>query len=80
MKDLQAIRTALKFEIDQKQAAWEMLQDGYNGDFEEYTKDYERDYITEETPAGVIVRKDYPDLLYPAYIVTADSVEYYIGG
>ena len=77
MRDLQAIRAALRFEIEQGQAACEMLQDGYNGDIAAYMADYEQDYITENTPAGVIVRQDYPEMLYPAYIVNGDTVEYY---
>ena len=77
MRDTQAIHAALRFEISQGQAAYEMLQDGYNGDIAAYMADYERDYITEETPHGVIVRQDYPETLYPAYIVNGDTVEYY---
>ena len=77
MKNIEAIRAALRFEISQGQAAYEMLQNGYAGNIDNYIADYERDYITEDTPNGVIVRQDYPELLYPAYIVNGDAVEYY---
>lgn len=48
MTKREAIERVLRYEVDKRQSAWEMVQNGYNGDIEEYIADYAIDYDAEE--------------------------------
>ena len=45
---LDIIRMVIEYEISRRQAAYEMLTDGYAGDIEAYIADYAADYEVEE--------------------------------
>ena len=52
MTKREVIERVLRYEVDKRQSAWEMVQNGYNGDIEEYIADYASDYDAEEVTSG----------------------------
>lgn len=56
------IRAFLLEQIEAGQAAFEMVQDGYNGDVDEYVADYSGDYeVITENGETIVHRIDYPE-------------------
>lgn len=51
----EALEFALCYEVLKEQSAWEMVQDGYKGDFKAYFEDYKGDLEIEETENGFIL-------------------------
>lgn len=49
---LDVIRKVMEYEVGRRQEAYEMLTDGYAGDFEAYVEDYAEDYEVEEITTG----------------------------
>ena len=52
-----AVERFLKQEVEKGQDAWEMVQDGYDGDIEAYIKDYINDYVALNTPDGITISR-----------------------
>lgn len=52
-----AVERFLKQEVEKGQDAWEMVQDGYDGDIEAYIKDYINDYVALNTPDGTTISR-----------------------
>lgn len=55
MTRLEAIYNTLCYEVLKGQSAWEMVQDGYDGDFKAYFEDYKDDFEVEETESGYLL-------------------------
>lgn len=55
----EAIERVIRAEVAQGQAAWEMVQDGYNGNIEEYIADYFGDYDCTEQGGVISVYRTY---------------------
>lgn len=55
----EAIEKVLRDEVAKGQSAWEMVQDGYDGDIEAYIEDYIRDFDCEEDSGVITVYRTY---------------------
>lgn len=82
MKNYEAIKEVIKYEINQYQSAWEMYHDGYDENFDLYFDDFKDDYETYVGDTNTVVYHPISGMAwkYDGNVSLLSSVRWYIVG